>query len=227
MANVFVSYARSTVAEANAVVEALRAAGFTVCRDDELPPHRSYAEVIEERLKAASARRLAMIGENTYRNPVRYAVEAALLGHLGRTGEARAALALYRTLSARPIEDLAAAWFHQPEHRRLLLEGVAKAQPAGGQGTGGERPRGQSPGEPHPTLAPSRSAGAGRAPARRLPEARLRRLRACPCGSSNFLCCALAAERVYEAKPAGAGSSEHDCVGSCGAWSLPRRGYST
>jgi hypothetical protein len=54
-------------------------------------------------------------------------VEAALLGHLGRVGEARAALALYRALSARPIEELANAWFRQPEHRRLLLEGVAKA----------------------------------------------------------------------------------------------------
>jgi adenylate cyclase len=72
---------------------------------------------------------LALIGETAYRNPVRYAVEAALLGHVGRSAEARAALALYRTLSDRPIEELAAAWFHQPEHRRLLLEGLAKAHP--------------------------------------------------------------------------------------------------
>jgi adenylate cyclase len=72
---------------------------------------------------------LALIGEATYRNPVRYAVEAALLGHLGRASEARAALTLYRTLSDRPIEDMAAAWFHQAEHRRLLLDGIAQAEP--------------------------------------------------------------------------------------------------
>ena len=72
---------------------------------------------------------LALIGDTSYRNPVRYAVEAALLGHLGRSSEARAALELYRTLTNRPIEELAAAWFQQTEHRLLLLEGVAKAQP--------------------------------------------------------------------------------------------------
>src|SRR5579872_3952604 len=55
MANVFVSYARSTAAEAHLVAEALRAAGFSVWRDDELPPHRSYSDVIEERLAAARA----------------------------------------------------------------------------------------------------------------------------------------------------------------------------
>jgi adenylate cyclase len=71
---------------------------------------------------------LAQIAETTYRNPVRYAVEAALLGHLGRAAEAQGALALYRTLSTRPIEELASAWFHRAEHRRLLLDGIALAR---------------------------------------------------------------------------------------------------
>ena len=72
---------------------------------------------------------LTLISDATYRNPVRYAVEAALLGHLGRVSEARAALALYRTLADRPVEDFAAAWFQRPEHRQLLLDGLAKAPP--------------------------------------------------------------------------------------------------
>ena len=55
MSEVFISYARSTVAEAKRIAEALRALGYGVWRDDELPAHRSYAEVIEERLKAAKA----------------------------------------------------------------------------------------------------------------------------------------------------------------------------
>ena len=53
MSDIFISYARSTEVEANGIAEALRALGYGVWRDDELPAHRAYAEVIEERLKAA------------------------------------------------------------------------------------------------------------------------------------------------------------------------------
>ncbi|MEA3057459.1 MAG: adenylate cyclase, partial [Sphingomonadales bacterium] len=55
MADVFVSYARPDEPQAERVAEALRAAGYVVWRDDELPAHRAYADVIEERLKAADA----------------------------------------------------------------------------------------------------------------------------------------------------------------------------
>jgi adenylate cyclase len=55
MADIFVSYGRSTEAQAQQVAEALRAAGYSVWRDDELPAHRSYGEVIEERLRSAKA----------------------------------------------------------------------------------------------------------------------------------------------------------------------------
>ena len=53
--DVFISYARSTAGPAQAVAEALRGLGFSVWRDDELPAHRAYSEVIEERLRAAKA----------------------------------------------------------------------------------------------------------------------------------------------------------------------------
>src|SRR5579884_2633788 len=55
MADVFVSYARPDEPQAERVAEALRANGYQVWRDDELPAHRAYAEVIEERLKSAKA----------------------------------------------------------------------------------------------------------------------------------------------------------------------------
>ncbi len=55
MTDIFISYARSTEAEARRIADALRALGYGVWRDDELPAHRAYAEVIEERLKAARA----------------------------------------------------------------------------------------------------------------------------------------------------------------------------
>lgn len=55
MSQIFISYARSTQVTAIKVAEALRALGYEVWRDDELPAHRAYAAVIEERLKAAAA----------------------------------------------------------------------------------------------------------------------------------------------------------------------------
>jgi adenylate cyclase len=55
MSHVFVSYARPDEALAKLVADELRGAGFDVWRDDELPAHRPYAEVIEERINGARA----------------------------------------------------------------------------------------------------------------------------------------------------------------------------
>ena len=55
MPEVFVSYARLDEPLAERVAVALRALGHEVWRDDEIPAHRAYAEVIQERLNAAGA----------------------------------------------------------------------------------------------------------------------------------------------------------------------------
>ncbi len=55
MSDVFISYARSTEPQARQIGEALRALGYGVWRDDEIPAHRAYADVIRERLSAAKA----------------------------------------------------------------------------------------------------------------------------------------------------------------------------
>ena len=55
MADVFISYARSSESDAKRVAGGLRALGYEVWRDDQLPAHRAYAEVIEERLRSAKA----------------------------------------------------------------------------------------------------------------------------------------------------------------------------
>jgi adenylate cyclase len=55
MSDIFISYARSTAVHAQQVADALRAMGYGVWRDDELPAHRAYADVIEERLTSAKA----------------------------------------------------------------------------------------------------------------------------------------------------------------------------
>ena len=52
---VFVSYARPDELHAERVAAGLRAKGYEVWRDDELPAHRSFSDVIEERLKDAIA----------------------------------------------------------------------------------------------------------------------------------------------------------------------------
>jgi adenylate cyclase len=55
MAEIFISYARADEPRAVRVADVLRAAGYRAWRDDELPAHRAYVEVIEERLKSANA----------------------------------------------------------------------------------------------------------------------------------------------------------------------------
>ena len=55
MSDIFISYARTNEPLAKQAGEALRAAGYAVWRDDELPAHRAYSEVIEERIKSAKA----------------------------------------------------------------------------------------------------------------------------------------------------------------------------
>jgi adenylate cyclase len=55
MSHVFISYARSDEPLACLIADNLREDGFEVWRDDELPAHRGYAEVIEERVHGAKA----------------------------------------------------------------------------------------------------------------------------------------------------------------------------
>lgn len=55
MAQVFISYARSTQDDAQLLAKMLRAEGYDVWLDDALPAHRTYADVIEERLRSAKA----------------------------------------------------------------------------------------------------------------------------------------------------------------------------
>ena len=55
MADVFISYARSTEKQAQAAAGSLRSLGYSVWFDEELPTHRAYTDVIEEELEAAKA----------------------------------------------------------------------------------------------------------------------------------------------------------------------------
>lgn len=55
MGDVFISYARETATAARAVADAVQRRGYEVWLDDQIPAHREYADVISERIDAASA----------------------------------------------------------------------------------------------------------------------------------------------------------------------------
>ena len=55
MAQIVISYARSTEPKAQLIAESLRALGYSVWRDDDLTPGRTYAQEIEERVRVAQA----------------------------------------------------------------------------------------------------------------------------------------------------------------------------
>jgi len=53
MSEIFISYARSTEAQAKRIAEALRSLGYGVWRDDQIPAHEAFGRFLEERLAAA------------------------------------------------------------------------------------------------------------------------------------------------------------------------------
>jgi adenylate cyclase len=87
MSDVFVSYARSDEPQAKRVTDALREQRYQVWWDDELPAHRSYADVIEERLKSAGAVVVLWSAEASKSQWVRAEADAAR--SVGRLVQAR------------------------------------------------------------------------------------------------------------------------------------------
>ena len=75
--DVFISYARQSEREAHQIAELLRGRGFSVWRDDELPAHRAYSDVIEERLKSAKAVVVLWSGESAKSHWVRAEADTA------------------------------------------------------------------------------------------------------------------------------------------------------
>ncbi|HET6534719.1 MAG TPA: TIR domain-containing protein [Sphingomicrobium sp.] len=78
--DVFISYARSSEEDAHRIAQSLRQEGFSVWRDDELPAHRSYSDVIEERLKSARAVVVLWSAESAKSHWVRAEANTALEG---------------------------------------------------------------------------------------------------------------------------------------------------
>src|SRR6185437_6825909 len=77
MSHVFISYARADEPMAMLIADELRGDGFEVWRDDELPAHRPYAEVIEERINGAKAVVVLWSAEATRSHWVRAEADSA------------------------------------------------------------------------------------------------------------------------------------------------------
>ncbi|HEU4809708.1 MAG TPA: TIR domain-containing protein [Sphingomicrobium sp.] len=75
--DVFISYARPSEDRAQQIAQLLRDSGFSVWRDDELPAHRAYSDVIEERLKSAKAVVVLWSGESAKSHWVRAEADTA------------------------------------------------------------------------------------------------------------------------------------------------------
>ena len=75
--DVFISYARPSEEKAHRIAELLRERGFSVWRDDELPAHRAYSDVIEERLNSAKAVVVLWSGESAKSHWVRAEADSA------------------------------------------------------------------------------------------------------------------------------------------------------
>jgi adenylate cyclase len=71
---------------------------------------------------------LALFMTTSARLPVSYAVLAALYGHRGEIGQAKDALAQFKSLMIGTVDEAARIWFPRPEHRKLFLDGIALAE---------------------------------------------------------------------------------------------------
>jgi adenylate cyclase len=141
MADVFISYARPDEPTAKRVADALNAAGYRAWRDDELPAHRPYAEVIEERLKGAQAVVVLWSAEAAKSQWVR--AEAELARNAGKLVQ----VALDGSIPPMPFNQIQCAdlqdWDGEAEGtgwRKLAASVEALAGPAPGSGEGTRRP---------------------------------------------------------------------------------------
>ena len=139
MTDVFVSYARPDEPQARRVADALSVLGYNVWRDDALPAHRAYADVIEERLKSAKAVVVLWSAEAAKSQWVRAEADAA------RSSSSIVQALLDGTMPPMPFNQIQCAslanWSGDtdaPGWRKLVasveaLAGPAKCSPSGGQ----------------------------------------------------------------------------------------------
>jgi adenylate cyclase len=135
MADVFISYARAQAESAERIAGLLDGHGYRVWRDDQLPVHRAYSEVIEERLRASDAVLVLWSTEAARSQWVRAEAEVA------RAAGTLVQASLDRSLPPLPFNQIQCAdlagWDGGPDHsgwRKVVasiadLAGEARAAP--------------------------------------------------------------------------------------------------
>ena len=125
MSDVFISYARSTEAQAKRIDEALRALGHEVWRDDQIAAHQAFGKVLEERLAAARAVLVLWSADASESEWVRS--EASRARTMGKLAQLR----LDATPLPMPFDQIQCAdlsgWNGEPEHPgwRKVIDSVA------------------------------------------------------------------------------------------------------
>src|SRR3954454_15328666 len=114
MSEVFIAHARADEAKVRRMAHALGAAGFKVWWDDQLPTHRAYYQVLEERLRAAGA--VVVLWSQTAAESQWVRSEADLARGLDKLVQASAD----GTLPPMPFNQIQCAqlkgWRGRPEH---------------------------------------------------------------------------------------------------------------
>ncbi len=126
MSDIFISYSRSKDAEARRISESLQDLGYSVWRDVDLPAHRPYGEVTEERLRAAKAVVVIWSAEAVKSQWVRAEADVA------RVASTLVQLTLDGSLPPIPFNQIQCAdlrgWAGDPSHTgwRTVLASVAE-----------------------------------------------------------------------------------------------------
>ena len=112
---IFLSYARSSEPHAMRIADALRNSGYDVWWDEDLPAHRAYGDVIEERLKAARAVLVLWSADATKSEWVRAEADAAR--HMHKLIQ----LSIDGALPPMPFNQIQcphlSGWNGEPEHK--------------------------------------------------------------------------------------------------------------
>lgn len=125
MAEVFISYARINESTAKRIADALKLNGFKVWRDDQLPTHRAYNDIIEQKLRSAVAVVVLWSKDSVHSQWVRAEAE------LARTEDKLVQGLLDGTMPPLPFNQIQCAnlkrWGGNPSHPGWikLLDGVS------------------------------------------------------------------------------------------------------
>lgn len=114
MVDIFISYSRTNQDRVRVLAESVRALGYAVWWDDELPPHKSYGDVISEKIASAKAAIVCWSGDAAQSEWVRAEAD------LARNQKKLIQISFDDVMPPMPFNQIQFAslvdWHGQPEH---------------------------------------------------------------------------------------------------------------